>query len=68
MFTVACVGLVGFDFPLVYIRADTLNQPIFGCNNLTGGWVLALTHVWDVWEPGHIEKLLGVTALEQMHS
>lgn len=36
-YPLACAGLVGFDFPLVYIRADTLNQPIFGCNNLTGG-------------------------------
>ncbi|KAG1671794.1 hypothetical protein FOA52_000171 [Chlamydomonas sp. UWO 241] len=29
-------GLQGFDFPLVYIRKDVLNQPIFGCNNLSG--------------------------------
>lgn len=24
------------DLPLVYIRRDTFNQPIFGCNNLAG--------------------------------
>lgn len=29
-------GLAGFDLPLVYITADKLNQPIFGCNNLSG--------------------------------
>jgi hypothetical protein len=29
-------GLVGWDFPLPYIRGDTLEQPIFGCNHLKG--------------------------------
>lgn len=29
-------GLAAFDLPLVYIRNDSLRQPIFGCNNLTG--------------------------------
>eukprot|EP00798_Chlamydomonas_sp_ICE-L_P008155 gene8155-1408_t len=29
-------GLVAFDLPLVYMRNDKLNQPIFGCNNLSG--------------------------------
>ena len=29
-------GLAAFDFPLVYIRNDSLRQPIFTCNNLTG--------------------------------
>ncbi|GIM12271.1 hypothetical protein Vretimale_15646 [Volvox reticuliferus] len=29
-------GLLAFDFPLCYIRNDKLNQPIFGCNNLSG--------------------------------
>jgi hypothetical protein len=29
-------GLAAFDLPLVYIRNDSLKQPIFGCNNLTG--------------------------------
>eukprot|EP00955_Chlamydomonas_euryale_P080122 363378-Chlamydomonas_euryale.AAC.33 len=38
-------GLQGFDFPLVYIRKDTLNQPIFGCNNLSG-------EVWAAEEGG----------------
>jgi hypothetical protein len=32
------LGLVAFDFPLVYLRNDKLNQPIFGCNNLQGDW------------------------------
>ena len=31
-------GLSGFDLPLVYIFKDVLNQPIFGSNNLKGGW------------------------------
>ncbi|GFR40704.1 hypothetical protein Agub_g1297 [Astrephomene gubernaculifera] len=38
-------GLVAFDFPLVYIRNDSLNQPIFGCNNLAG-------QVWPAVEGG----------------
>ncbi|KAK3232729.1 hypothetical protein CYMTET_56935 [Cymbomonas tetramitiformis] len=25
-----------FDIPLVYLRKERFNQPIFGCNNLTG--------------------------------
>jgi len=29
-------GLTCFDFPLVYITKDSLNQPIFGSNNLSG--------------------------------
>lgn len=29
-------GLVAFDLPLVYIRKDRFNQPIFGANNLSG--------------------------------
>lgn len=29
-------GLVGFDLPLVYLRKDKFNQPIFGANNLSG--------------------------------
>jgi hypothetical protein len=29
-------GLAGFDLPLVYISSEKLNQPIFGCNNLSG--------------------------------
>ncbi|KAL6748548.1 hypothetical protein V8C86DRAFT_2874636, partial [Haematococcus lacustris] len=37
-------GLVGYDLPLVYLRNDKLNQPIFGCNNLAG-------QVWPA-EPG----------------
>ncbi|EFJ42856.1 hypothetical protein VOLCADRAFT_97016 [Volvox carteri f. nagariensis] len=38
-------GLVAFDFPLCYIRNDKLNQPIFGCNNLSG-------QVWPAVEGG----------------
>ena len=39
-------GLTGFDFPLVYISKDTLNQPIFGSNNLQGqyGCLKLVTH------------------------
>jgi len=33
----APTGLVAFDFPLAYLSRDKLNQPIFGCNNLSGG-------------------------------
>lgn len=29
-------GLRAVDLPLVYIRGDRFNQPIFGCNNLSG--------------------------------
>ena len=29
-------GLMAFDIPLVYIRKEKFNQPIFGCNNLSG--------------------------------
>lgn len=29
-------GLLAFDLPLLYIRNDQFNQPIFGCNNLAG--------------------------------
>ena len=32
-----CAGLVAFELPLVYITGDKFNQPIFGCNNLSGG-------------------------------
>ncbi|PNW85493.1 hypothetical protein CHLRE_03g189100v5 [Chlamydomonas reinhardtii] len=39
------LGLHAFDFPLVYIRQDKLNQPIFGCNNLAG-------QVWPAVERG----------------
>lgn len=38
-------GLAGFDIPLVYITSDKLNQPIFGCNNLSG-------RVWPAVEGG----------------
>lgn len=38
-------GLAGFDIPLVYISNDKLNQPIFGCNNLSG-------RVWPATEGG----------------
>ncbi|KAI8475818.1 MAG: hypothetical protein J3K34DRAFT_464442 [Monoraphidium minutum] len=38
-------GLAGFDVPLVYVSADKLNQPIFGCNNLAG-------KVWPAAEGG----------------
>ncbi|KXZ56958.1 hypothetical protein GPECTOR_1g864 [Gonium pectorale] len=38
-------GLRAFDFPLVYVRQDKLNQPIFGCNNLSG-------QVWPAVERG----------------
>jgi hypothetical protein len=38
-------GLAGFDLPLVYITGDKLNQPIFGCNNLSG-------RVWPAAEGG----------------
>ena len=38
-------GLAGFDLPLVYRTQDKLNQPIFGCNNLTG-------RVWPAVEGG----------------
>ncbi|GIL86766.1 hypothetical protein Vretimale_15646 [Volvox reticuliferus] len=38
-------GLLAFDFPLCYIRNDKLNQPIFGCNNLSG-------QVWPAVEHG----------------
>lgn len=34
-----------FDLPLVYVRNDRFNQPIFGCNNLSG-------EVWPVCENG----------------
>jgi hypothetical protein len=36
-------GLLAFDIPLVYTKNDTLNQPIFGCNNLSG----------EVWSTAH---------------
>lgn len=29
-------GLAAVDIPLVYVRNDKFNQPIFGCNNLSG--------------------------------
>eukprot|EP00884_Botryococcus_braunii_P021645 jgi/Botrbrau1/8164/Bobra.357_2s0010.1 len=29
-------GLVAFALPLAYLRNDNFNQPIFGCNNLSG--------------------------------
>lgn len=29
-------GLEAFDIPLLYIRNDAFNQPIFGCNHLAG--------------------------------
>jgi WW domain-binding protein 2 len=29
-------GLEAFDIPLLYIRNDSFNQPIFGCNHLAG--------------------------------
>ena len=29
-------GLAAFDLPLPFIKADKFNQPIFGCNNLSG--------------------------------
>lgn len=29
-------GLRAVDLPLVYVRGDRFNQPIFGCNNLSG--------------------------------
>lgn len=29
-------GLQAFDLPLLYIRNDKFNQPIFGCNHLAG--------------------------------
>mmetsp|Transcript_10745 Transcript_10745/g.29518 ORF Transcript_10745/g.29518 Transcript_10745/m.29518 type:complete len:219 (+) Transcript_10745:76-732(+) len=38
-------GLIAFDFPLGYLRKDKLNQPIFGCNNLSG-------EVWSAAEDG----------------
>jgi WW domain-binding protein 2 len=38
-------GLQAFDLPLVYIRGDKFNQPIFGCNNLSG-------ECWPVCEGG----------------
>ena len=42
--TVFCLlftGLAAFDIPLVYVKESTLNQPIFGCNNLSGACYLA---------------------------
>jgi hypothetical protein len=36
---------VGFDLPLVYVTGDKLNQPVFGCNNLSG-------RVWQAAEGG----------------
>lgn len=33
-----CPGLAAYDFPLVYLLNDKLNQPIFGCNNLAGSF------------------------------
>jgi WW domain-binding protein 2 len=38
-------GLAAFDLPLVYCRNDKFNQPIFGCNNLSG-------ECWPVCEGG----------------
>ena len=38
-------GLQAFDMPLVYIRSDKFNQPIFGCNHLAG-------ECWPVAEDG----------------
>ena len=29
-------GLAAFDLPLPFIKGDKFNQPIFGCNNLSG--------------------------------
>ena len=29
-------GLHAFELPLAYLRGDKFNQPIFGCNNLSG--------------------------------
>lgn len=29
-------GLVAFDFPLAYIHNNKFNQPVFGCNHLSG--------------------------------
>jgi WW domain-binding protein 2 len=38
-------GFQAFDLPLVYIRGDKFNQPILGCNNLSG-------ECWPVCENG----------------
>lgn len=38
-------GLAGFDLPLVYITHDALQQPIFGCNRISG-------RVWPAVEGG----------------
>lgn len=38
-------NLSGIDLPLIYIRKDKFNQPVFGCNNLSG-------ECWSVGEEG----------------
>jgi WW domain-binding protein 2 len=38
-------GLEAFDIPLLYIRNDSFNQPVFGCNHLAG-------ECWPVSEQG----------------
>lgn len=38
-------GLVAFDFPLAYITHNKFNQPVFGCNHLSG-------KVWPAAEGG----------------
>lgn len=55
-----CAGLHAFDLPLVYIRGDKLNQPIFGCNNLSGvvwcAHMLGASHR----QPGRRSRAAGV--------
>lgn len=29
-------GLTAFDIPLAYVNHDQFNQPVFGCNHLSG--------------------------------
>ena len=29
-------GLTAFDIPLAYVNHDKFNQPVFGCNHLSG--------------------------------
>ena len=36
MTSAACAGLLAFELPLVYVKDDSFNQPIFGCKNLSG--------------------------------
>lgn len=53
------VVLKGFDFPLAYIRKHKFNQPIFGCNNITGrhwfpkkAFHLVSGEVWSILDNG----------------